>query len=193
MGRALWCSMGCAMLLGAVACTSPRAHLFLLEDVVTESGDLAAGRAAVLVQSVSIPAEVDRPQIVIREGLNQIAINEQERWAAPLKEALPRFIASQLSRQRAGFRFTTASGATVSDSRSRLAVDVERFEVSTQSGATVVMRWTYRQSGLEPILLEGESVGRAGIEKSGFDGLVEALRRAVEQATANLAQRLPDI
>ena len=85
----LWCSLGFATLWSAVACTSAQAHFFLLEEDLTEPGDGSTRRTVVLVQPVTIPAEVDRPQIVIREAHNQITIYEQQRWAAPLKETLP--------------------------------------------------------------------------------------------------------
>lgn len=187
-----WLGIGCGALAAALGCTSPRAHWFVLEDDVTEPSPPAARSPIVLIRGVSLPPEVDRPQIVVRGSRNQVVINEQERWAAPLRDSLPALIASQLNHRSANVRFATRSGAAASLGAALLTIDVSRFEVSRETGATVVMRWIYRPSGRKAGLVEGESEGRSRIDEGGFDGLVDALRLAVEQAAAHLAEQLPD-
>jgi uncharacterized lipoprotein YmbA len=45
---------------------------------------------------VAIPAAVDRPQFVIQKGPNQVAIDEFNRWAAPLAASIGRTVAENL-------------------------------------------------------------------------------------------------
>jgi uncharacterized lipoprotein YmbA len=49
------------------------------------------------VGPVTVPAAVDRPQIVLRVDANRVALQEQSRWAEPLKESIPRVVASNLA------------------------------------------------------------------------------------------------
>jgi uncharacterized lipoprotein YmbA len=51
----------------------------------------------VAVGPVTVPAAVDRPQIVLRVDANRVALQEQSRWAEPLKESIPRVVASNLA------------------------------------------------------------------------------------------------
>jgi uncharacterized lipoprotein YmbA len=48
---------------------------------------------SVSVGPVSIPAVVDRPQIVVATGPNQVRLEEFNRWAAPLQNSIARVVA----------------------------------------------------------------------------------------------------
>ena len=54
-------------------------------------------RRSIAVTSVAVPDLVDRPQIVVRMGPNQVGIGEQARWAEPLKSAIARVVAANLA------------------------------------------------------------------------------------------------
>ena len=50
-----------------------------------------------MVGPVSIPAEVDRPQFTVQVAPNRVAIDEFNRWAAPLNENIARVVAGDLA------------------------------------------------------------------------------------------------
>ena len=100
--------IGCGLLLAGIGCSSPRAHFFSIDEDIAQSQSFIADRAILLINPINLPAEVDRPQIVVRDGPDQILISEQERWAAPLKESLPRLIATQLGQHGAHARVVTS-------------------------------------------------------------------------------------
>ena len=58
----------------------------------------AAGssKLSVLVGPVAVPALVDRPQIVVDAGANQVRLDDFNRWAAPLQSAIARVVADNL-------------------------------------------------------------------------------------------------
>jgi len=49
---------------------------------------------SVSVGPVSIPAAVDRPQIVVATAANQLRLDDFNRWASPLQENLSSVIAT---------------------------------------------------------------------------------------------------
>jgi uncharacterized protein len=51
---------------------------------------------SVAVGPVSIPAVVDRPQIVVTTGPNQVRLEEFNRWASPLQNGIARVVAENL-------------------------------------------------------------------------------------------------
>jgi uncharacterized protein len=174
------------------ACASPRERYYVLEQSAPEHPIAIAKRSTVLVGPIVIPAEMDRPQIVVRKGPHEVAFNEQVRWAVPLKEALPRMIAGELSRHGKNSRFVPIASGIASTAKAQLAIDFIRFEASYETGATVALHWVYRSSAMNLPPLEGDVVARSPIETRGIEGLLDALRRATTETADSMAKLLPD-
>lgn len=185
-------SLAGLMMLLLNACASPREHYYLLEQSAPERSIAIANRSTVLVGPIVIPAEIDRPQIVVRKGPHEVAFNEQERWAVSLKEALPRMIAAELSHHAKNTRFVPVASGVAATVKAQLAIDFVRFEVSYHAGATVALHWVYRVSELNLPPLEGDAVARLPVETQGIEGLVDALRRATTQVANTIGEHLPD-
>ena len=179
-------------LLVLSGCASPREHFYVLEPSAPESTTVLAKSATVLVGPVLIPLEIDRPQIVVRKGPYQIAFNEQVRWATPLKEALPRMVAFELSRNATTVaRFVPVARSGSSTATARLAIDFTRFELSFETGATVALHWAYQSSATIRPPVEGVAVADSPIKNRGIEGLLDALRCAIAEAADTLAKQLP--
>ena len=91
-GRWWW---PCAIALLAVACTSPQPRYYVLESL--RASDAPATRVSVFVEPVTVPAEVDRPQIVRATKSNEVSIEDLHRWASPLQDNVAEVLASDLS------------------------------------------------------------------------------------------------
>lgn len=180
---------GLVLTVMLTGCISPQEHLYLLDEEPPAEANPRQDRDTVLLGPVTVPPEVDRPQIVVKEEGNEVALNEQQRWAQPLKEALPQLLATELTRA-SSYRFVIASSATAGTPSARLAVDIEQFQVSRTRGATVAAHWLYRSSagGSER---NADAVGTARIDGSGYAGLVDALQRATIELAHQIARQLP--
>jgi uncharacterized lipoprotein YmbA len=163
-----------------------------LEGNVGESQSYPQARVTVLLGPISIPPEVDRNQIAVREGIGEIVLSEQRQWATPLKDALPRLLAAQLDIKLPGSRFVPTSSAAMANPKGRLSVDIERFEVSRSGGAIVSAHWVYRSSVDKTPPIEGDSNASAEVASAGYDGLVTALRLASRQIATNIATQLSE-
>jgi uncharacterized lipoprotein YmbA len=183
--------LAAALCTTLAACASPREHLYSLERSPAASSGSVVPRATIVLGPVSIPAGVDRPQIVLRDDSQQLVVLEQQRWAAPLKESLPRLLAAELDRQRPDVRFVPLSSAAVAAPKARLAVDVAYFEVSRADGAVVAAHWIYRTGSADAPPLEGDAMARKPLTGTGYEAVVDALRGAVQQVAAEIAARLP--
>lgn len=129
----------CALLVAAVlsGCASaPPVRLHTL--VASTDAPLAAISAAPLPISLrvaSVPAQVDQPQWLVRLPDATLALLEQERWAAPLRDELR---AAVLQRLAAGFGIAdNARGA-----RWRVRIDVTRFESLPDREARLDANWS---------------------------------------------------
>jgi hypothetical protein len=181
---------GMASLLLLIACASPREHLYSLDDVSLDTPIGVSDRATVVIERVSLPEVVDRPQLVVREGTYNIRVSEQERWATPLKESLPRLLAAELTRRIGDRRFVPAASAAINKPSARLFIDVSNLDMARTTGVRVLAHWVYRPVSRDMAPAEGDTVAHTEITMDGYPGYVDALRRAGIAIADDIAARL---
>ncbi|QGW77485.1 hypothetical protein GPJ81_12575 [Pseudomonas alkylphenolica] len=117
--------LGLALLLAA--CRSDPIHYHTL----TPQQPTPASTVDVELERVSVPPQVDRPQVVIREGNSGLAILETEWWGASLADELHNALVNQ-------FATSTAQ------SHLSLRVDVQRFDSVPGQYALFDASWRLR-------------------------------------------------
>jgi uncharacterized lipoprotein YmbA len=143
----------------------------------------------VAIGAVTVPDIVDRPQLVVRVAANQVAINEFTRWAAPLKDEIPRVIADNLTQLLNGARVATYPQSGNADTDYLLAIGVQRFESALGDAATVEVLWTVRPpKGGAP--KTGRSVVREPVQSKDYDALVAAHSRALAAVSRDIADAI---
>ncbi|MGH8734575.1 MAG: PqiC family protein, partial [Burkholderiales bacterium] len=92
-------SFACFAVAVLASCGSPPKDRFYTLSAAGVAANVTAAEARdpIVVGPVTLPEVVDRPQLVVRIGANEVAILEQHRWAEPLKSEIPRLIARTLS------------------------------------------------------------------------------------------------
>src|SRR4029434_7986687 len=85
----------CVLVLFVTGCTSTPVRYYTL-SAATESA-APSSDLSVVVGPVSVPDEVDRPQLVVRTGPNQMQVDEFNLWAAPLQSNISRVVAQNLA------------------------------------------------------------------------------------------------
>ncbi len=85
-----------ALLAGCAS--SPSTRFYTLSETAP-AGSPPAGAGLVTLTGVTIPGEIDRPQMVRRIGPNQLSISELDRWAAPLDEIIRRVLTEDIARR----------------------------------------------------------------------------------------------
>ena len=86
---ALW---GLLALVSGCASAPSRFYTLSAESAATPS----SSNLSVVVGPVSVPASVDRPEIVVSTGPNQLRLEEFDRWASPLQDEIARAVAENL-------------------------------------------------------------------------------------------------
>jgi hypothetical protein len=150
----------------------------------------AAAKAAftVAVGPVTVPAVVDRPEIVLLVGPNRVEVSDFNRWAEPLKRAIPRAVAARLAQQLASARVSVYPPGG-GDADYRVLIDVERFEsVPGKAVAIEASWWVRRSAGSE--VRAGRSVVHESVAGAGYDAVVAAHSRALDSIARDIAERL---
>lgn len=191
MMRSLLHPVGAAVLGAAVlalaACASAPMHYYTLVAPAAEASatPIAAGTAFELLP-VSIPAQDDQPQLVIRQGSQGVALLQSERWIAPLADEIRSALSADLTRELGGPDVTGLPHGK--RPVLRIKVDVRRFDSQPGGYALLDAAWSVRPLGQE---------GAAGLActsrlrvpvGSGYAALVQGH----QQALAGLARQLAE-
>jgi len=168
-----------------VGCASTPSRFYTLSAAgatAKNSSDLS-----VAVGPVSIPAVVDRPQIVVSIGPNQVRLEEFNRWAQPLQNNITRVIAENLMAQLGTPRVTVFPELTSTDANYRAIIDIQRFDSMPGEAATLEALWVVRR------MKDGEAErGRTTVRQSVTEKDYAALAAAHSQAVARLSQEIAD-
>lgn len=129
--------------LGGSSSTATR--FFLLEArpaaALATNSDDGLAEYALGVGPVTIPAYLDRPQIVTRADGNELLVNDFRQWAEPLRSAITRVIREDLA-LATGARHVYAHPWSRSDAIDfQVTLDVIRFEADTAGAVTLVAVW----------------------------------------------------
>jgi uncharacterized lipoprotein YmbA len=141
-----------------------------------------AASMSVFVGPVTVPEAVDRLAMVLRTSPNQVEISDLHLWAEPLKSAIPRALAETLMRELDTPNVRASRTGATPDVDYRVTVEVQRFESSTQSGATLDALWSVTGKGKS-------RTGRSTFTEPGSDpaGLAAGHSRALERLGRDIA------
>jgi hypothetical protein len=174
-----------ALALDLAACASPPIHYYTLVPVATGSASDMAVPVPFELLPVGVPAQVDVPQLVIRQGGQDVVVLNGERWIAPLANevhaALAAYLADALGAQ-------DLSGLPGSDqSRLRIKLDLRRFDSIAGQAALIDAVWSVRSlKGGAAVTCTSRLSEPVG---PGYDALVQGH----QQAIARLADEVADV
>jgi len=185
--------LGFAVALTLAACASAPLHYYTLVTPVTDpmaggatSGPVSASLPFELLP-VTVPAQVDQPQLMVREGSQGVALLNGERWIAPLSDELRSALSADLASK---LHSQDVSGLPSNDNpRLRIKLDVRRFDSQPGSYALIDGTWSVRVmhganeqgASLACTSRVSETVG------AGYDALVQGHQQALAQLATQIA------
>jgi uncharacterized protein len=174
------------LVLMLCACArSPIANLHsLLPPIETTTEQISADRPRIVIASTVVPASVDRPQMLVANGSHEMLLLENERWAEPLKRAIPRAIAHHLALAIPAIVWSS-SAAAPHDPDLRVMLDVTRWQSSRGKEAAVEVLWTLRQGAKQT---SGLSLASVPVEDDRYASLVAAHREALRRIGLEIAR-----
>ncbi len=146
----------------------------------------ASSDVSIAVGPVSVPAIVDRPEIVVTTSPNQVRLEEFNRWAAPLQNSIARVVAENLVALLGAPRVMLSSQSLSADADYRAAIEVQRFESAPGEAITLDAVWTVSR------IKDGKSqTGRTTVREvtqgNGYDALAAAHSRALARLSQSIA------
>jgi len=134
-----------------------------------------------------VPSAIDRPQIVVATGANQVSIDDFNRWVAPVQDNIARVVAENLVTILGTPRVTLFQSSLGTDAEYRVQIEVRNFESAPGKYASLDAVWTVRR--VKDAKME---TGRTSAREATADGSYEALAAAHSRAVARLSQDIAD-
>lgn len=162
-----------AAVLLLAACRSDPIHFHTLTP--TQLSASRSGTSDIQIEALSVPPQVDRPQIVIRQGNSGLAILETEWWAATLADELRSTLEDQMVNNNASRKVS-------------VKLDVQRFDSIPGQYGLIDVKWRLRIGG------EGDSTlqtCRSTLQTpsgASIDDLVAAQQINVKRLAALISQ-----
>ena len=139
----------------AAGCASAPSKFYTLTSTAKGDGTSAANYA-VAVGPVTVPAEVSRPQFTVQIAPNRVAVDEFNRWAAPLNDNIARVIAGDLATLLGTPRVATGTLASFNPDY-RVSLDIQQFETVPGKSVSIQAVWVVRKS-VGGVSLSGRTV-----------------------------------
>ena len=172
------------IMLGAGCAASPPSRFYTLSAA---SGPAAtSAKLSIAVGPVSVPAVVDRPQIVVDIGPNQVRLEEFNRWASPLQNNIARVVADNLVLMLGTPRVTLTAQGLGADADYRAAIDVQSFSSAPGEAALLDAVWNVRRAK-DGKAETGRTTVRETVQERGYDALAAAHSRAVARMSQDIA------
>jgi uncharacterized lipoprotein YmbA len=168
-----------------VGCAAtPVSHFYTLS--ATSAPVAKSSELSVAVGPVSIPAVVDRPQIVVSTGPNQVRLEEFNRWAGPLQNNIARVVAENLTALLGTPRVTLFSQSTSGEVEYRVLIDVQRFDSVPGQAAMLDAVWSVRRTK-DGKVETGRTTVRERVQASDYNALAAGHSRAVARLSQDIA------
>jgi len=181
----------CVIAVAVWGCASSTPPRFYTLSSISAPAVMPQAGYSVSVGPISLPAAVDRPQIVVHTGPNQVSIGEFDRWASPLKNNIGLVMVENLVAMLGTTRVTLFPQSPAADASYRVVIDILRFDSEIGKAATLDVLWTVCSSK------DGQSRrGRATLTEpaqgTDYASLVAAHSRVLGRLSSEIAGTIRD-
>jgi len=187
------CSMAAAIAIPwivavlAAGCASPASRFYTLSTTPAPAGTPVT--YSVAVGPVTIPAVIDRPQIVVSTSQNQVQLDEFNRWASPLQNNIGRVVADNLASILGTARVSLFPQTISAAADYRVAVQVQRFDTAPGDAASLEALWTVTRAK-DGTTQTGRTSVRESSPTGGYDGVAAAHSRALARLSRDIADAI---
>jgi uncharacterized protein len=170
-------------------------RFYTLSGLAAEAGEpvpASASDIAVGVGPVTLPAYLDRPQLVTRAGSNRMVLADLDSWAEPLDGLFARVLADNLALLLGTDDVLLLPQRRPTPLDYQVEVDVARFDVDADGNANLDARWWVYGRGGERLLQSGRATITEAAAPGDYAAAAAALSRALGAMSMEIAEAIAD-
>lgn len=178
-----------ATLVGGCASKTQPSHFYSLGETppMTRAADSSLTLA---LGPIDLPRYLDRPQLVTRDGANQLKVDEYHRWGGSLEEEMQRLLAAQLMDAIGTERVYAYPSRIVADTDYRLALVVRSYDGRLGGEVVLDVGWSVFDDRTSALLLARQAQYRTNTLGKGYTEYVAALNDLLGRLGNDLATSL---
>ena len=151
-------------------------------------GPTRGGGVAVGLGPVTLPAYVDRAQLVFQSGTNEFQVPAKASWAGPLGENVTQVLADDLGRRLDSGNVLRYPWPPNSSLRYQVVVNVEQFHSISGSEAILDVSWLVEEPASRQILSRHKASFHAPVQGDGYGPVVAAESQLLDQLAGAVAR-----
>ena len=182
------------LLLAGCTGKSPKSDFYML-GATSASGPTAAlsQEIAIAVGPVTIPAELDRKQIVTRNAGNRVTVAELHRWAGPLQDNIMSVLTTNLATRLGTDRVAPFDRENLFPFTHRVVLSINRFDGDLAGEILLDVTWSIKKNGNSAPLLVQQSQIRQAVATPNHAGLVAAQSKALAKVSSQIADAIAQL
>lgn len=167
-------TIGLAALAGCS--TSQPTTFYTLSELVADAEPSDGKPLRLGIGPIHLPAYLDRPQLVTRNGANQMNVADFDQWVEPLDGIFQRVLAENLSRSLVAEQIVTLPARRNLPLDYHVEIDVVRFDADATGEVVLDARWRIFDGLSEQQKDNGHSMTRRqAVVTSDYESIAEAM------------------
>jgi len=186
------CSTGA--LLSACISTPPT-QFYVLEPLSEppSSSTATKKKRQIGIGPVSIPALLERKQIVTRSPDNSVKIAEFHQWASPLKDNVAQVLTHNLATLQAGDLIRAYPWSAYGAVDYRIIIDIIRFDTRPEQSVSLEANWAIMNEKTHTLLSSGRTKIEHPLDDPSYPAAVKALNNVLSEFSQELSKALGEI
>ena len=179
-----------ALALGACLGGGPKPSFYALSSDASGSPLAAKPELGLVVGPIEFPRYLDRPELVARDGANQLVVADAHRWGGSLRNEILRVVSDDLGRLLGTSRVVAYPSEPRFAANYRVLLDLREFERVAGGDVVLRARWTIASSaGGAALVVEEASIAQP-VASSSWNDVVAAESAALGALTRRIAERI---
>jgi uncharacterized lipoprotein YmbA len=183
----------CSGMFTISGCSSKPTKFYMLTplaEVQTIPDRLNEDTLSIGVGPISLPDYVNRPQIVTKNGANELVIDEFYRWAEPLRTNVSRVLSDNLAALLGTENINKYPWNRFVHIDYQVTIDITRFDSVFGKEATIEARWVILTDKGRNEAFRKKSKITKKVETKYYDAIVIAESQALAELSQQIAQEI---
>jgi uncharacterized lipoprotein YmbA len=178
-------------LLSACLATPPT-YFYVLEPLSepSQKSSTSDQKRQIGIGPISIPAMLERKQIVTRLPDNSVNIAEFHQWASPLKDNIAQVLTHNLATLQTDDLIRTYPWSAYGTVDYRIIIDIIRFDTHPEQSINFEATWTIMNEKTHALISHGRSRIEHPLSDSSYPVAVKALSKILSEFSQELSQAL---
>ena len=182
-------------LLSACASTPPT-HFYTLES---QSHPPMAASTAIIkkrligIGPLSLPALLDRSQIVTRTDNNSVQMAEFDQWAAPLKDNVIAVLSKNLATLQPNAIVRAYPWGVYGNVDYRVIIDISRFDTQLGKSVNLEASWAIMEEKNHTIVSNGQAKIEQRLNDASYNSAAQGLSKLLSELSQQLSRALTQL